>query len=517
MLMIGLINLAGLALLVAVALNAMRDQMIESRVKMVRNLAEVGRSVIQRQYDLFRQGEISEDEAKRRAIGELRAMRYANDEYFFIDDYRGYSVLLPIRPELEGTYVLSLVDAQGRYYVQAQRDAAMAGGGVVRYEFTKPGTMQPGEKLSYVLPFQDWGWFIATGIYLDDVDKEIRVVFWRAAGFLAAIALATGLLIHRLSRGITVPLRHLTGVIKRLTAHDYDIQVAGQDRADEVGDIARAIETFKQTGRLYEILQAELREREEQARLAREAALADERDSAVRLEQTGRLVSMGEMAMSLAHELNQPLAAVTNYCMGCVRRLEDGTAETPALLEAMKKASAQATRASKIIAQLRKFLRRNEPSLEAQDIGDIIDETAAIASLEAGRHGISIKTQIAAEVPPIMADKVMIEQVILNLLRNAVEATVAAGKGARSILVSASVDEKERMVNTSVTDFGTGISPADLVRLFEPFFTTKQQGMGVGLNICRSILEFHGGRIWVEANPAGGTTFSFSLPVAGTQ
>ena len=119
-----------------------------------------------RQYDRFAAGDIDEPPAKARAVDALRTLRYANAEYFFIDDFNGYSVLLPIRPELEGTFVGDLIDSQGRYFVRAQRDAAMAGGGIVRYAFNKPGTTGEAEKLAYVRPFLPWHWFVATGIYL---------------------------------------------------------------------------------------------------------------------------------------------------------------------------------------------------------------------------------------------------------------------------------------------------------------------------------------------------------------
>lgn len=514
MLLIGVINLAGLIILIVVAINAMHTQMIDGRVTMVHNLAEVGRIVIERQYARYKRGEISEANAQQNAVEELRMMRYANGEYFFIDDYNGYSILLPIRPELEGTYVLDLVDHKGRYYVQAQHDAALAGGGTVRYQFTKPGTVKPEEKLAYVLPFEPWGWFIATGIYLDDVDREIGVVIWRAIGFLGVVALITGILIRLLSRGVTVPLGQLTGAIKRLSERDYHTPVVGQFRDDEVGDIARAIEVFKKTGRDFEALQNELREKEEQARVAREVALALERDSAVRLEQTARLISMGEMAMSLAHELNQPLAAVNNYCMGCVRRLEAGSQETPALLAAMKKASEQARRASKIIAQLRKFLQRREPSLKPHSLRSLIEDTAAIVAIEARRHAISIDIQLANDLPLVLVDRVMIEQVVHNLLRNAIDAMHDMPIKERKITVRTTIDDMGMMLKTSVIDYGHGVLEADRNKLFEPFYTSKTEGMGVGLNICHSILEFHGGRIWMIPNPLGGAIFEFTLPLA---
>jgi signal transduction histidine kinase len=513
LLLTGVVSLSGLVVLAAVAIHSMRAQMIEDRITMVRNLTEVGRHLIQRHYDRFAAGEIDETTAKKNAVEELRVLRWANGEYFFIDDFDGYSVLLPIRPELEGTDAMNLVDSQGRRFVAAQRDAALAGGGIVRYEFTKPGTRDEREKLAHVRPFPPWRWFVATGIYLDDVDHEIRLVLWQSAGVLVVVALVTGLIILLISRSITAPLARLTAVIKRLTQRDYSVQVGGQDRVDEIGDIARAIAVFKKTGQDFEALQIELRRQEERARLDREEALAFQRDSALRLEQTARLISMGEMATSLAHELNQPLAAVTNYCMGCVRRLEAGTENHAALLHAMRKASEQATRASKIIARLRRFLRRAEPTLETQSLGEIIEETAFIAEIDARRHGFAIDVEVPPDLPPVRVDRVMVEQVVMNLLRNAIQAMEDVPPSRRHLVISSTHAEGADMVETAVYDFGRGIDEADRDKIFQPFYTSKTEGMGVGLNICRSIVDFHGGRLWMTPNPVGGAIFHFTLPV----
>lgn len=514
LLLTGVVSLAGLVVLAIAAVGALRDQMIDDRITMVRNLTEVGRHLIEREYDRFSAGEIDEATAKRNAIETLRILRYANGEYFFIDDFDGFSVLLPIVPELEGKYVLDLVDSKGRTFVLTQRDTALAGGGIVHYEFSKPGSTQAAEKLAHIRPFAPWRWFVATGIYLDDVDREIRLALWRAAGVLAVVALITGLLILMISRSITKPLSRLTTVIGRLTARDYSVDVGGQDRPDEIGDIARAIAVFKKTGQDFEALQLELRRQEERAQAEREAALAYQRDSALRLEQTARLISMGEMATSLAHELNQPLAAVTNYCMGCVRRLEAGSADPSALLDAMRRASEQATRASKIIARLRRFLRRSEPALEPHLLGEIIEETAFIAEIDARRHGIAIDLDIAADLPPVRVDRVMIEQVVMNLLRNGIEAMEAVPASRRRLVVAVDRSEDGGSLETAVTDFGCGIAEADRDRVFQAFYTSKTEGMGVGLAICRSIVEFHGGRLWMTPNPAVGAVFHFTLPLA---
>lgn len=509
------VSLLGLLVVGSIAVHSVRLQMIEDRITMVRNMTDVGRGLIQQQYDRFLRGEIDEAEAKRNAIETLRRIRYANGEYFFIDDYQGYSVLLPIRPELEGTDVLGLSDSKGRFYVRMQRDAALAGGGTVRYEFTKPNTGVAAEKLAYVQPFTPWGWFVATGIYLDDVDRETNSVLWRVGGVFAAIIIGTTAIIRLISRSITRPLGRMSDLIARLTRRDYDFEVKDLPRADEIGDIARAIEVFKRTGQEFSQLQLQLREQEETARAEREAALAFQRDSALRLERTARLVSMGEMAASLAHELNQPLAAVGNYCMGCVRRLEAGGADLPALTEAMRKAASQSARASRIIARIRSLLSRREPALKKLSLRPLLEETAAIAEIEARRRGFSITPDIPDGLPPIFGDATMIEQVVFNLLRNAIQATSEMPSPRRDVVLG--VEYREDTVEIRVADRGPGIPEADRERIFEPFFTTKPEGMGLGLNICRSMVEFHGGQIRAEDNRGGGAVFICTLRISGAR
>ena len=228
---------------------------------------------------------------------------------------------------------------------------------------------------------------------------------------------------------------------------------------------------------------------------------------------TSRLITMGEMASSLAHELNQPLTAIANYSMGTVARVRSniesgGTTDPEELLQTLQKTSAQAERAGQIIRRIREFVKRSEPHRRRVNIRTIIDDAVGFAEIEAAKNRIAIRTVVASEIGDIEADPIMIEQVLLNLLKNAVEAMAAASQ--REILVE--VKDRSSHLAFSVTDHGSGIV-ADLEsKLFEPFYSTKAEGMGMGLNICRSIIEFHHGRLWARNNPLGGSTFYFSLP-----
>ncbi len=230
---------------------------------------------------------------------------------------------------------------------------------------------------------------------------------------------------------------------------------------------------------------------------------------------TSRLITMGEMASSLAHELNQPLTAIANYSMGTVARvraaIEQGERSDPAeLLETLQKTSAQAERAGNIIRRIREFVRRREPHRRPVSIRSILDDAVGFAELEASKKRIVIRTHVATDLSDIQADPIMIEQVLLNLLKNAVDAMQNAS--VREIILE--VREREGYIEFAVTDHGSGIAPELDSKLFEPFYSTKAEGMGMGLNICRSIIEFHHGRLWAHNNANGGCTFCFTLPKA---
>jgi PAS domain S-box-containing protein len=236
------------------------------------------------------------------------------------------------------------------------------------------------------------------------------------------------------------------------------------------------------------------------------------REQEERLARTSRLITMGEMASTLAHELNQPLAAIANYSMGCVSRLKSGDYRVEDLLAAMEKASAQAERAGKVIRRIRDFVRKSEPNRVPVALAEVMEDALGIAEIETRKAGVRLTVDMAADLPRVFADRIMVEQVLLNLIRNGVEAMGDTPADQRALAVRA-WPNPEGMVEIVVADRGHGIGEADLDRLFTPFFTTKAEGMGMGLNICRSIVEFHYGRLWVEPNPAGGTQFHFTLPL----
>ncbi len=228
-----------------------------------------------------------------------------------------------------------------------------------------------------------------------------------------------------------------------------------------------------------------------------------------------RLTAMGEMASALAHELNQPLSAIANYMKGSRRLLEHRGDDGAAMLrDAMDKAAEQALRAGQIIRRLRDFVARGESERRVEDVKKLIEEASALALVGAKDRGVRVRFDFDPRCDFVLADKVQIQQVLLNLMRNAMEAM--EGAETRELVVSTAA-VKDDLVEIGVADTGSGIAPEIGAQLFQPFITTKRQGMGVGLSISRTIIEAHGGSIAPRPNPGGGTIFSFTLPAVSKE
>jgi len=223
-----------------------------------------------------------------------------------------------------------------------------------------------------------------------------------------------------------------------------------------------------------------------------------------------RLTAMGEMASALAHELNQPLSAIANYMKGARRLLESGSDDSTTLIGgAMDKAAEQALRAGDIIRRLRDFVARGESDRRVEDVRKLVEEASALALVGAKDKGVRVRFEFAPRADFVLADRVQIQQVLLNLMRNAIEAMETAER--RELVISTALSA-DKMIEIGVADTGAGIAPEVAAQLFQPFVTTKRHGMGVGLSISRTIVEAHGGSIAARPNPGGGTAFFFTLP-----
>ena len=221
-----------------------------------------------------------------------------------------------------------------------------------------------------------------------------------------------------------------------------------------------------------------------------------------------RLRSMGQMAAALAHELNQPLTATANYVRAALRMIEQPEPNMARVRQAMNLAAQQTLRSGEIIRRLRAFVARGEVAKRPESVAEVIEEASALALVGAKERGIKVLIRIDPDLPTAEVDRVQIQQVLLNLIRNAVEAM--EGHEVRELSIGTATEAGAVLV--SVADTGGGIPPEIETRLFQPFVTTKADGMGIGLSVCRTIVEAHGGRLWVESNTGGGSVFRFTLP-----
>jgi two-component system sensor kinase FixL len=230
-----------------------------------------------------------------------------------------------------------------------------------------------------------------------------------------------------------------------------------------------------------------------------------------RLAQLARLGTMGEMAAGIAHELNQPLTAVANYAQACQHLIDSGAIELDELKGVLGKITDQARRAGKVIEGLRRFVKRRAIVKRATDMQRVVGDVMMLAELDCRAHGIPIASESEDPLPQVQGDPIQLQQVLLNLVRNAVDSMAGRADRDRGIRVTAAAEGRDE-VSICVIDHGSGIAREDAGRLFDPFFTTKQDGMGMGLALSRSIVEAHGGRLSFTDNPAGGTMFRMTLP-----
>ena len=233
------------------------------------------------------------------------------------------------------------------------------------------------------------------------------------------------------------------------------------------------------------------------------------------LAHVGRVSEMASFASSLAHELNQPLTAIANYCEAARDLLGNGsdrdTLDT--VQEALDEASKESVRAGQIVRRLRNFISRGETEQRVESLARLITEANALALVGSREHGIEVQVQLDPDADLVFVDRIQIQQVLTNLIRNAIDAMIDSSQ--KSLIIRTAADPQD-YVTVTVEDTGPGISESVVAELFQPFVTSKSAGMGIGLSICRTIVESHGGRIWFEERPGGGTAFHFTLPSAGS-
>jgi PAS domain S-box-containing protein len=230
------------------------------------------------------------------------------------------------------------------------------------------------------------------------------------------------------------------------------------------------------------------------------------------LAHVARVISLGELTASVAHEVNQPLAAIVTNGEACLRWLDRKVPALDEARQAVSRAINEARRASAVIQRIRTLSRKSEPRRMLLDLNDVIEDTIPLAQRELTNHRIRLRLELASDLPPVIGDRIQLQQVLINLLVNGIQSMAATTEGPRELLVETRRSGGEVLIR--VQDSGIGIPPEKMGRLFEPFFTTKKDGLGMGLSICRAIVEAHGGRVWASENAGPGATLQFALPVS---
>jgi C4-dicarboxylate-specific signal transduction histidine kinase len=236
------------------------------------------------------------------------------------------------------------------------------------------------------------------------------------------------------------------------------------------------------------------------------------REAQAELAHVARVTALGELTASIAHEVNQPLSAVAANAEACLRWLDRATPDLDAARRSVEWIVNDNNRASAVIQRIRALAKKTEIEPVPLDIHDVVLEVNALVRSELASHQVSLRIEFASALPMILGDRVQLQQVMINLVMNSIEAMQSVTDRPRELVIQLRQDEK-RQTLVSVTDCGVGISAENADRLFNAFFTTKSSGMGMGLSICRSIIEAHGGRLWATANQPHGATFQFTLPV----
>ena len=230
------------------------------------------------------------------------------------------------------------------------------------------------------------------------------------------------------------------------------------------------------------------------------------------LAHANRVATVGQLTASITHEVDQPITAAVTNAQAALRWMSTEPPDFGELSEALAGVIKEGNRASEVIGRIRALIKKAPPRKDAVSINDTILEVVALTRIEAANNGVLVRTQLAEGLPPVRGDRVQLQQVMLNLIVNAIHAMSGIGEGAREIQISIDAVPSEGGVRVGVRDTGPGLSPESLSRLFEPFYTTKPEGMGMGLSICRSIIEAHGGRLWAIPCEPRGALFQFTIP-----
>jgi signal transduction histidine kinase len=470
--------------------SVLHQKMMADRQEQTKRIVQVAQSIVQGSYDQMRSAGLSTDKAQSAAIAALRAVRYGNNDYIFIQGYDGATVLNPNRPDLEGISRPNATDPDGVPVMELEIAAARNGGGIVRYRFTRGPSKDLVPKLSYMMGFDPWQWAIGSGTYIDDIDADFRSSFRDMSVIALSIFAVAMLAAYFVHQNVATSLRVLRDKMMKLASGDLSVSLAEADRRDEIGDMASAMRVFRENAEAAQLLEAEREKR---------------RELEYAMNHADRVDSLGRLASGIAHDLNNALVPVLAMTKSVMLRQAKGSREYANLDLALMGAQ----RARELVQQILAFGRKQAIEHRDFDIAQVVND--GIRMLRAVLPStIKLESEIDP-VPPIHGDAGQINQVLVNLVINGSHA-IGDERGTITVTVA---EGDEACIRLSVADTGCGMDEKTAARLFEPFFTTKEvgKGTGLGLSVVRGIVTSHGGSIAVKSSPGHGTRFDVLLPI----
>jgi signal transduction histidine kinase len=321
----------------------------------------------------------------------------------------------------------------------------------------------------------------------DTVQREAYATAYMITILGGAASLMTAVLMGvLLTRAIKMPITRMTGAMAALAKGDTSIEVPGVGRGDEIGAMAAAVQVFKES-------------------------IIERQRTQAELAHFNRVATVGQLTASIAHEVNQPISAAVINAEAALRWLSAHPPDLDEVRQALTQIAADGKRAGDIVSRIRVLIKKAPPPKSRFDLNEAVLDVIALVRTEVLRHGVSLQTQLAGDLPLIEGDRIQLQQVILNLILNAVEAMSSLDEGARELQISTEADAAGGVL-VSMRDSGLGLEATSVDHVFEAFYTTKPQGIGMGLAICQSIITAHGGRIWATSNEPRGAIFQFTLP-----
>jgi signal transduction histidine kinase len=437
------------------------ESIVARKREMISELVSVAWNNLQFFEQLESTGRLSRHEAQQQAREQIRSLRFGpeNSDYFWINDRHPRMIMHPYRPDLEGQDLSQYSDPNGKFlFSEMVTVVENQGAGFVDYMWQwkdDPSRVVP--KISYVRGFEPWGWVVGSGIYIEDVKMEIasftRHLVWVCVGIVGIIMILGSVVVQQ--------------------------GVASRNRWRKAEDEAR--------------------------------------QHLLRLSHLSRLHTMKTMTTEIAHQIDQPLGSILLRSSLCTDTLEPGDPVTPELIENLEEISVQVERTSRIVKRIRSFSNLRELGKTRVDLNIIISGVLDFLEFETRKNQINLdffpgKTTLTAAEPIwVLVDSTLVEQVVLNIVQNAIEALGECPSEKRNLTIRTEVEGDTALV--VVADNGPGISDDRLESVFEPFTSSKNDGLGIGLSLCRSIVEEHGGRMWAGAGPSQGSIFQFTLPV----